>query len=442
MSFDVYKHLRPGFIRFRMDPQRHREPDAGDTRFSTGPRGEFLARHREGLVFDEPSTGASTASIRSTTRRAPAANRFERWFRTTEDPKSTWITFGLVCAGVILVLLGILVLVRKGPAGWIEVILGAGLIAGPYVVAAKQRRDERLRLEREAAEREADEQALRERVGEVVRLTDSIEELPDDARLAEIDAERRRFDVPYEAFGPLARKAAMRAAFDGIHRINGIDEQETGRRIDQLCAALGMTHEDTRSVKQRICRRLAWHLIADGRMIQPMQQRLVSVAEAMGLRSTDFGSEWSVAEEFQRTRGLTFRSLPKKTTDMHLNFGEVLHHRTTGAVMKPSEVRPISEADYKRADESWLEDGRCDVWVTSKKIRITGDTTAEIDYSDLMGIEIDADHSVLILTTPDRKVVSVQLSDPYYTATVIDYASEADRPKLFGLGPLDRRPTM
>lgn len=441
MSFDVYKHLRPGFIRFRIDPQNITDPDPGDIGFSTGSRGEFRARHSRGMVFDEPvsaTTGGSSMGSRSFI----PEGRIERWFRTGESPMSTWITLGCVVLGLILVLLGVLVLAFKGAAGWIEIILGIALISGPYLLAAKQRRDRRVRLEKEQSAREAEEKALRERVGEMTKLLDSIDKLPDDAAIDAIARERRRHDLPWDVYGTLARRAVMRAGFEGLSGSSDASIDDVGRRIDRLCAAVGLPHDDTHAVKQRICRRLAWHLIADGRMTPHMQQRLNLVAEAMGLRATDFGAETAVAEELRRSRGLTFRNLPKKTAGIELRFGEVLHHRSSGVWMKPSAVRPSVESEYKVENEGWFPEARCDVWITSKAVRITGERQAEVEYPRLMGIEIDADANVLVLSVAEKKNISVEISDPYLAATIIDFASEADRPKLFGLGPVDRHPTM
>lgn len=446
MSFDVYKHLRPGFIRFRVDPQNRPAPDPSDLAFSTGPRGEFRARHSRGLVFDEPaSSPVGSAPLRGSKSFVPQ-NRFEKYFRTGDSPLSAWITLGCVILGVLLIIFGILIVTLRPPdertPGWIEIVLGALLIAGPYALAAKQRRDRRVRLEREQAAREAEERALRERVGEMTRLIDAIEALPADDGIERIATERQRYDLPWDVYGPLARRAVLRASFEGLSHSAEQPVEDIGRRIDRLCAALGFPHDETRAMKQRICRRLAWHLIADGRMSEAMLQRLRQVAEALGLRVTDFGSELSVADELRRAGTLSFRSLPKKTAGIDLRFGEVLHHRSSGKFVKPSAIRPSVDSEYKLEDEGWIDEARCDLWITSKAVRVTGEKDAEVEYPHLMGIEIDADNNVLVLSVAEKKPISVELSDPYLSAAIIDFASEADRPKLFGLGPVDRRPTM
>lgn len=444
MSFDVYKYLRPGFIRFRVDPHSG-EPQAGaSTEFSTGPRGEFRGRRRTGMVFDEAATSSAVGGGIGHIRVEEPRTAFRKWFQTGETVTSAWVTLGLTIAGAILILLGVLVLTltENDTAGWIEIILGAALVAGPHLLAAKRRRDERVRLERERAEREEQLRAVREQVGEMSRLLDSITALPDEAELPRIAEERKKFDVSYEAMAPMARQAAMRAGFDGVARADTLGEREVGRRIDQLCSAVGLTHEDTRAVKQRICRRLGWHLIADERMTPEMQARLRTLAEAMGLNAADFGAEWNVADEFRRMSAISFGSLPRKTAPIELRYGEYVHHRSGGTCMKPSGIRPSVDSEVKLAEESWLEDCRCELWVTTKGIRLTGERNLDFDYNELRGIEIDADRGVLVLTYSERKTVALELSDPYYTATMIDFASEADRPKIFGLGSLDRRPTV
>lgn len=444
MSFDVYKYLRPGFIRFRVDPHAAEPPPDTSSAFSTGPRGEFRGRHRTGMVFDEAGVSSSMGGGIGNIRPEEPRTRFRRWFQTGETVQSAWVTLGLTVVGAILILLGVLViaLTENDKAGWTEIILGVLLILAPHVIAAKRRRDDRIRLERERAAREEQQRSYREQVGELTRLLDSITTLPDTGEMAAIAEERKKFDVPYEAMSPLARQAAMRAGFEGISRADTLGDRDVGERIDQLCSAVGLNHDDTRAVKQRLCRRLAWHLIADERMTPAVQTRLRQVAEAMGLGAADFGAEWNVAEEFRRARTVSFGSLPRKTAPIDLKFGEYVHHRSGGTCMKPSGLRPTVDTEVKLSEESWLEDCRCELWVTTKGIRITGDRNVDFEYTDLRGIEIDADHGVLVLTYGDRKTLAIGLSDPYYTATMIDFASEADRPKLFGLGALDRRPTV
>lgn len=440
MSFDVYKYLRPGFIRFRVDPKNIEPADDDSTAFSTGPRGEFRGLRRSGLVFDEP-VGATGAAALGSVRSPDSTSRFQRIFQTGESPSSAIITFAINVVGLILLILGALVLVFKGPQGWVEIVLGILLIAGPYVLAAKRRRDQRVRMERERRAREEEERALQEKLGEITRLLDSVEILPDEAGIERLRRDRATHDVPYEALAPRGRQAVMRAAFAGIND-SSVTSADLGRRVDALCAALGLAHDDVRSVKQSICRRLAWHLIADDRMTPAMQSHLRNVARDLGLGAADFGAEWSAADEFRRMSSVSFGSLPRKTGPIELRFGEVVHHRSGGMIMKPSEVRPRIDSDVKLEDESWLEDGRGELWVTSKGIKLVGERTVDFDYGELRGIEIDGDHGVLVLSYEERKSVAIQLSDPYFSAAVIDFASEADRPKLFGLGALDRRPTV
>src|SRR6266498_3453532 len=94
MTFFVRKRLALGPIRFGVSPRQRVEAIDDDPAFSTGAGGEFMRRGAAGGFF----------------------------------------------FGDLFVLLGFSVVARKGPQGWIEVILGLGMIAAPIILTAQERK--------------------------------------------------------------------------------------------------------------------------------------------------------------------------------------------------------------------------------------------------------------------------------------------------------------
>src|SRR5258708_7739616 len=156
MTFYVEKKLALGSISFGVTPGQTAADD--DPALSTGATGEFVRRGNERFFFggNDPFTGPTLPQSRSI-----ASTPFWSSLKPDGTPRS----YGLLASlafGLLFVLLGLAVVGRKGPQGWIEVILGLIMIAVPIVMTAQKRKRIREQEERERTEREAMEKRDRE----------------------------------------------------------------------------------------------------------------------------------------------------------------------------------------------------------------------------------------------------------------------------------------
>lgn len=136
MTFFVEKTLALGPIRFGVSPRQATDKIDQDDSLSTGASGEFVRHGSQGFFFedrvsiDQP-TLPTTRSITSMP------------FWTSLKPDGTPRSYGFLALlgfGALLFLLGLGVVGRKGPQGWVEVILGLVMIAVPITLTAQQRK--------------------------------------------------------------------------------------------------------------------------------------------------------------------------------------------------------------------------------------------------------------------------------------------------------------
>src|SRR5216117_1372101 len=109
MTFFVEKRLAVGRIRFGVPPHDPADID-GDVTLSTGPNGEFVRRHSEGYFFgDTPRFDGARPELEP------------------DGTAASWGALALLPLGILFVLLGMAVLVTKGAAGLVEIILGMAM---------------------------------------------------------------------------------------------------------------------------------------------------------------------------------------------------------------------------------------------------------------------------------------------------------------------------
>jgi hypothetical protein len=201
MTFYVEKKLALGTIGFGVSGRRSDQDIDRDPALNTGPSGEFVRRRDDGFFFGGRDRFA--APIVPTSRSISGTP-----FLSSLKPDGTPRSYGLLALmvfGALLLLLGFGVVVRKGAQGWIEVILGAAMIATPIVLTAQKRNKLREQEERERVEREAAEKNNREML---VAYTGALERARlqlDDATFAHLERERQALTLPYEIWGRGAR---------------------------------------------------------------------------------------------------------------------------------------------------------------------------------------------------------------------------------------------
>src|ERR1051326_4279939 len=173
MTFFVRKRLALGPIRFGVSPRQRIDAIDDDPALSTGPGGEFVRRGAKKGFFFGDTTRFAEPSL-------PVAKSISSTpFWSSLKPHLGFLA--LMAAGVVFVLLGLAVVARKGPQGWVEIILGIAMIATPIVLTARERQAIREKEERERAEREAVEKRNRELLAAYTAALDRVrrERTPD-----------------------------------------------------------------------------------------------------------------------------------------------------------------------------------------------------------------------------------------------------------------------
>jgi len=416
LSFYIRTSFANGAVRFGVTSRASAQqpPDQGGP-FSTGAEGEYRRQGKSGLFFaDEKSAGATAA----------ARSGFKGKFRLALTP-AHYVMIGF---GTLLVLLGLAVLLRKGLDGIVEILIGAALIATPFILTAKRRRELNAQKERERAEREAEEARNREMVGAFASRLQTLRERNDAATLEAIRSERVVRDIPYPAVAGMARDAVTSLAFRILTRFNSLGPKGVAAEIDAAVAAVGLTEIDAREVKLDFYRRLVWHLLADDRLTDGRERTLIEMKNALGLTDDQASKELSAIADFRRLRGISRFSLPQRDCSIPLKFQEACYHQTTGNVVGQKMEKEKAPDGAVRRTARWIEKEAIHLFVTSKRLILQGKSSKEIPQSKIYDLELDADNGILTIGTDQRKhPVQLRVSDPIYTAAVLDMMSSVGR---------------
>jgi len=387
MTFFVRKRLALGPIRFGVSPRQRVEAIDDDPALSTGPGGEFVRRGAKKGFFFGDTTRFAEPSL-------PVAKSISSTpFWSSLKPHLGFVA--LMAAGVVFVLLGLAVVARKGPQGWVEIILGIAMIATPIVLTARERQAIREKEERERAEREAVEKRNRELLAAYTAALDRVrrERTPD--ALAALAREHEALTLPDEIWVPAARRTALLIGFDELAKR---EPAEVARLVDDVARAAGLTADDAKAIKADIYRTVLWHLLADDRLGDAQEARLRTLAEALG-----YDGDESAAAQFRRLRGITAKTLPQSDAPVPLSFQERAIHNAGSLV------------------------------VTNKRLIVLGKKQIDIPLPQLNDIDVDVDENLLTIdNAATKKPIAVSVEDPIYTAALLELAAGVDqRPKGF-----------
>lgn len=416
MSFYVRTSFANGAVRFSVTPRSAAQEASGQGGpFSTGPEGEYLRQGKSGLFFaDEKSTGATAA----------AKSGFKGRFHLALTPAH----YAMIGFGALLVILGLAVLLRKGLHGIVEIVIGAALIATPFILTAKKRRELKAQEERERAEREAEEARNREMVGAFAARLQTLRQRNDPATLEAIRKERTERNIPYPAVAAMAREAVTSLAFRILNRFESLGHRGVAAEIDAAIAAVGLTGDDGREVKLDFFRRLVWHLLADDRLSDSRERTLMEMKSALGISDDEASRELASIADFRRLRGISPISLPHRECNVPLKFQETCYHQTAGHRVKQKSEKKKEPEGAVRRTLRWIDDEAIQLFVTSKRLILQGKRSKEIPQAKIYDLELDADNGILTIGTDERKrPVQVRVSDPVYTAAVLDMMSSVGR---------------
>jgi hypothetical protein len=398
VTFFVQKRLALGSIRFGVSVDGASPVIDEDPSLSTGAAGELLLRDRAGFYFAD---NAPVAGPLLPATRPVSAMPFLESLKP-DGTRRGWIFLASQSAGLLFVLLGLAVLVRKGPAGWVEILLGLAMIATPVVLTAQRRRLLREAEERQRAEREALEAKNRKMLADYVAALEGVRSDRSDGAVDILDRERRALTLAYEVWSPAARDTALRIGFAELATRGVAGASEISRILDRVSSAAGLTEADARQVKQDLYETALWHLIATGR-VGPTQETLIS-----SLRTNlDIpGDAVAAMEPFRRLRDLNAASLPRIHCTLPLDFRESCVHQTGTA------------------------DGP--LVITTRRLALGARKPIEVELPQIDDITVDADEGRLLVRTDGRKKpLSTKAEDPVYTAAMIDLAGTLDARQWF-----------
>lgn len=423
MSFYIRTSFANGGIRFGVTPRAaaghpaDQSTDQGSP-FSTGPEGEYRRQGSSGLFFaDEKSAGAGG-------NRGPASGFRGKFQLALTRPQYVMLGFG-----AFLLLLGVVVLLRgKTVPGAVEMLLGTGLIATPFILSAKRRRELKAQEERERAEREAEEARNREMVQAFASRLQTLRERNDASALDAIKRERIDRNIPYELVAVMARNAVASLAFRILTHFESLGPEGLARQIDATIDAVGLSEADSRNVKLDFYRHLVWHLLADDRLTDARERTLVAIKNALGLTDADASKELAAIADFRRLRGISRFSLPQRECSIALKFQEACYHQTAAKAVKQKMEKTREAGGSIRRTLRWIEKEPLDLFITSKRLVLAGKRSKEIPQSKIYDLELDADNDILTIGTDERKhPIQVRVADPIYTAALLDMMSSMGR---------------
>lgn len=412
MTFYVQKSLAHGPIRFGVTPRVTADQIDGEAGLSTGASGEFLRRRTQGFFFaDTRPIGAPILPA------APSISRTPFWQSLRGDGPKGLGFLALMIFGAMFVLLGFAVLAKKGPAGWVEVILGAIMIGVPIALTAQKRKQIREQEEKERAEREERERRHRAALESYTAALKQLRENPNDETLAAAAREREALEVPYEIWSPLAKRTVLQMGFEMLGRLGAAGAKQAADLMARAGDAAGLTEPDKIETKLDLYRVFVWHLLADDRLGRAQSQQLSMMRGGFAISDADVPAETQFVEEFRRLQGVTRENLPRMQCTMQMRFREYCVHATRGILLS----------------EKGVAKGTGSLFVTNRRVYIDVKKPIEIELMQIDDLEVDIDRNLLTIKAAiPKKPVVMRVEQPVFTAALIDLATTIDeRPKGF-----------
>jgi hypothetical protein len=405
VTYYVQKNLGMGPIRFGVTPRRTVGAIDSDRSLSTGPHGQFAGRAP--FFFTDATRVEATLPTQKSIATIP--------FRKSLTPGF----LGMMVVGALFILLGLAVVARKGPQGFVEIILGLALIIAPLVVTAQRRRIIREQEAKERAEREATEKRNREMLAAYTAALEQLRAAYNDETVAAVRREQQQLDLPHDIWWPVARRTVMQIGFDALAELGPPRAREVARRMDDAGRAAGLPPHELKTAKQQLYETVLWHLIADDRLGDAQAAELLEIRKGFDIWDTP--PDTHVIEQLERLRGIGPKNLPNSADcGAPLQFQEHCIHRTSGTLMELRRGR-------------WSEEGPCTVMVTNKRLIVSSGKWTSIELQKIDDISIAADDNILTIEYGGAKQpIHVRVDDPFVTASLLDIVAGIDtRPKAF-----------
>ncbi|MEA2235417.1 MAG: hypothetical protein QOC81_141 [Thermoanaerobaculia bacterium] len=401
MTYYVEKQLAFGPIRFGVSTRKALDAIDNDKALSTGEKGDFVRRRDEGFFFgDTERVVGPSLPVASSISQTP--------FWSSLKPDGTPRGYGfaaLMGFGALLILLGLSVLVRKGPQGWVEIILGAICIAIPIVMTAQKRRQARDKEERERVEREAAVARNQELLSWYTKALEHLLVDRSEAGLIALRGERESLDLAYDIWAPTARRVLVQIGFEELSRRGVSASAAISQLLTDAGDAAGLTPEDIRSAKHTLYATVVWHLLADDRLGKTQEAEVLALRDGLGLGENDVPAESNAIEQFRSLRAVA-GGMPHAQCAIPLAFQEYCIHQAP------------------------LDTGM--LIITNRRLVAEENKRTEVALPKVFEVVVDADANIIAIKSDKKKPLQLRTSNPIFTSGLIDMASALDeRPRGF-----------
>lgn len=415
MAFHITKNLGPGSIRFKVGARRTQEElDQEPLTLSSDGEGNYTGR-RGGLYF-AAAERVTDPVLEAEQDRVVKGSIFEALNLTQ---------IALMIIGVVLVLIGIVVMMRKGAPGLIEIILGLGFIAFPVITTIRKRREILTSRERDRVMREAEAQRRREVLGNFLTRLENFENDMSEDNAEALRREHSALSVSYDMLAPSIRRTVARIAFRLLPELTNRGPEYVADEIDRATEATALAPRDIIEVKKQLYETALWHVLADDRLSAAHQKLLEGFRTALRLDSEVIDVDIRALRDFAQLRGVTPKRLPNIEPPIQLGLHEVLYHQTTGTLLAAPKRLQIPNA-LKPGSEKAAGDEECTIYITSKRLLVTSDVSREIALPKIYSIDLEADRNAILITDADRKEPwAIDVNDAVYTGAILEMAVEA-----------------
>lgn len=407
MSFTVQKSLGNSFFRFAVTRRREFRSIDANPELSTGPNGEFI-RHRPEVFY-----AADLRAIRSPEVPKPRSIATTPFWNSIFEGPNRGKMMGLMAAGGLFLLIGLMVLGSKGAPGWFWIIIGLILLGIPVFLTGQKRRAVRLQESRKQQEREERDARNRELLAAYTASLERLREDPTDEALENVLRENEKLDVPYAIWADAAIGTVLHVGFSTLARVGPERAAEVAALMDRASEAAGLIAEDALAVKHALYSTILWHFLADDRLGQEQLKVVRAVQEGFGIKNEHVPNDASAEAQFERLRGIDHRNAPRCEASFPLKLNEYC--------LYTAQIR-IGGGD-----------ATTNLHVTNKRIIVEGAKPIEVAVPSVDDILVDADaNRVTIRATGTKGPIEFAADEPIYLAALADLSTRLDdRPKSF-----------
>lgn len=409
MSFRIQKSLGNSFFQFSVSRRRDLPSIDNDAEMSTGPAGEFI-RHRPEIFYS-----ADIRTIHIPEVPAPRSVSGTPFLGSLIDgtPRG-WGMLAMMIVGALFALFGFAVVAKKGPQGWILVLLGLAMIAIPIVLTSAKRRSIRIQEDKIRKERHERDERDRQLLAAYTTSLEKLRDDPSDETLKYVQRENEKLDLPYAVWADTAIGSVLYVGFSTLGKVGPERAAEVAELMDRSSDAAGLIAEDARGVKHALYSTILWHFIADDRLGEEQTKIVRQIQQGFQIKDEDVPIDTASEAQFNRLRGIDHRNAPRCEAQMPLRMNEYCMYMAEVRIGGAQSTTPI--------------------YITNKRLIVgSGKGATEVEVPKIDDVIADADASlVTIRASALKRPLDLSAGEPIYLAAILDLASRLDdRPKSF-----------